>query len=78
MFAQFQLAAKPAKGRKLAIVWRLGAFRTTVLASRPESTLVTGQIGSLSSGHILPGRWSATLVAGGKPVAVARVRVAAS
>jgi hypothetical protein len=76
LVAHFRLAAPPARGLPLSIVWRRAS--SVALRQRvdpPEADLITAQIGSLAGGRIRPGAWRATLTAGGRPVATARVRL---
>jgi len=75
LVANFRLAALPARGRPLAVVWRVASFTTRVRTFRPEGRLITAQLFARNGGRIGSGRWTATLLAGGVPVAVARVRV---
>jgi hypothetical protein len=75
LVANFRLAAQPKPRTPLAIVWRRGTFTTRVKTTRPEGTLVSGSLGSLAGGRIATGRWTATLFAGKRRVAIARVRI---
>jgi hypothetical protein len=75
LVANFRLASLPARGRRLAIVWRLGRFSFVVRTSRPLVGLVTGQIGAVGGARLARGAWTATLTANGVPVARTRVRV---
>jgi len=75
LYGVFRFAAPPRRVRSLTVEWRVGGFRTRFRATPPAGRVVTVQIGSLGGGRLAPGRWSATLRAGGRVVAVARGRV---